>query len=218
VDRPAERLLVWGGGGHGKVVADLVRACGGELAGYLDSDPAKLGRVVEPGGGRVVLTPGDLRDASGEIRRPDGVDGFALAVGDNRLRWECRLALTGLPLPALVHPAAVVSPSARLGDGTVVFAGAVLNAAARLGEAVIVNTAAVIEHDCDLDDAVHVSPGAVLAGGVKVGAHAWIGAGATVIQGVRVGAGAVIGAGAVVIGDVPDGARVVGVPARPIAT
>jgi UDP-perosamine 4-acetyltransferase len=210
----AERILVWGGGGHGKVVADLVRARGGELAGYLDSDPAKLGQVVEPGGARVVLTPEALRGPDGAVRVPPGADAFALAVGDNARRWECRRALVGLPLPALIHPAAMVSPSARAGDGTVVFAGAVLNAAAVLGEAVIVNTAAVVEHDCEVGDAAHVSPGAVLAGGVRVGARAWIGAGATVIQGIRIGADAVVGAGAVVLRDVPDGARVAGVPAR----
>jgi acetyltransferase-like isoleucine patch superfamily enzyme len=37
-----------------------------------------------------------------------------------------------------------------------------------------------------------------------------------VIEGVRIGPGALVGAGAVVIRDVPEGARVAGVPARPL--
>ena len=45
-----ERVLIWGGGGHGKVVADLVRATGREVAGFADRDAAKVGRMVEPGG------------------------------------------------------------------------------------------------------------------------------------------------------------------------
>jgi acetyltransferase EpsM len=49
---------------------------------------------------------------------------------------------------------------------------------------------------------------------VRVGSCAFVGIGAQVIQCLAVGEGAVVGAGAVVLQDVPDGATVVGVPAR----
>jgi acetyltransferase-like isoleucine patch superfamily enzyme len=51
-----------------------------------------------------------------------------------------------------------------------------------------------------------------------VGDHAAIGGGATILPGLRIGAGATVGAGAVVVEDVPDGAVVVGNPARRIDT
>ena len=41
-----------------------------------------------------------------------------------------------------------------------------------------------------------------------------IGSGATILCGVTIGVGAMVGAGAVVTADVPDGATVMGVPAR----
>jgi len=50
----------------------------------------------------------------------------------------------------------------------------------------------------------------------RIGNNVFIGAGARVLGGIRVGDGAVIGANAVVIHDVPDGATVVGIPARVI--
>ena len=50
----------------------------------------------------------------------------------------------------------------------------------------------------------------------EVSDRASIGAGATILPGVRIGVGATVGAGAVVTRDVPDGAVVVGNPARPI--
>lgn len=211
----AERLLVLGGGGHGKVVADVARACGYTLVGFADSDPAKLNTVVEAGGARVVV----LQDAVLAAARhgeplPHGATALALAMGDNRVRQELAHVLRQVSLPALVHPSAVVSPSARMGRGTVVFPRAVINADANIGASVIVNTAAVVEHDCVFKDSVHISPGAVLAGGVQVGERSWIGAGATVIQGVRIGADVVVGAGAVVIRDVLDGVTVVGNPGR----
>lgn len=214
---PAPRLLIWGGGGHGKVVADLVRAVGGIVIGFVDAAPEKLGQPVEPGGGYVVLAQDDLiaRVKGGAL--PDGVDAVALAVGHNATRLACLGALGGGAASALVHPSVVISPSAQLGRGTVVFPAAVVNAAARIGDAAIINSGAIVEHDCVVGDGAHVSPGAVLTGGVSVGARSWIGAGATVVPGVRIGADVVVGAGAVVLRDVPDGATVAGVPARPLA-
>jgi acetyltransferase-like isoleucine patch superfamily enzyme len=51
---------------------------------------------------------------------------------------------------------------------------------------------------------------------VEIGPGAWIGTRAMLIGPCRVGADAVVAAGAVVTHDVPDGARVAGVPARPL--
>jgi serine O-acetyltransferase len=47
-----------------------------------------------------------------------------------------------------------------------------------------------------------------------IGDGAFIGVGARVLGGLKVGANARIGANAVVVDDVPDGATVVGMPAR----
>jgi acetyltransferase-like isoleucine patch superfamily enzyme len=51
-------------------------------------------------------------------------------------------------------------------------------------------------------------------GPIIIGNEAWIGVRATILSGVKIGNGAVIGAGSVVSDDVPDGAIVVGIPAR----
>lgn len=51
---------------------------------------------------------------------------------------------------------------------------------------------------------------------VSIGSNVWIGAAALILPGVTVGDDAIIGAGAVVTRDVPNGATVVGNPARSI--
>lgn len=208
-------LWIVGAGGHGKVVADLARACGFVPIGAVDLNAAAVGRIAEPGGTRVRAAQADFL---GHVERhgalPERADAVVVAVGDNRARLAVHRLLAGVPRPSLVHPAAVLSPSATLGAGTVAFAGVVVNAAATVGEAVILNTRVVVEHDCQVGDGVHISPGAVLCGGVSVGAGAWLGAGCTVLPGVRVGAGAMVGAGALIRAEVPAGATVVGNPGR----
>lgn len=210
-----KRILVWGGGGHGKVVADVARAVGWEVAGVIDSDPRKLGATVDPGGGRVVMLQSDflklIREA-GSL--PEDADAVALGIGDNQTRVGCFDALHGILAPPLIHPTAAVSPSARIGRGTVVMPRAVVNAGARVGEAAIINTGAVVEHDCDVMDAAHLATLAAIGGGCTIGSGSLIGAGATVLPGLKVGVDTIVGAGATVIENVEDGVVVAGVPAR----
>ena len=199
------------------MVGDLIRARGEKIVGYADQDPGKLRSRVDSLG--VVVTHVQskmIRAIQATGAYPEAADAFALGIGDNHARQECLVGLGSLDVPPLVHPSAMVSPSAHLGRGCVVFPLAVVNAGAKVGDAVIVNSGAIIEHDCELRSAVHVSPGAVLCGGVSVGERTWIGAGATIIHQIRIGKDAVVGAGATVIEDVMAGITVVGTPARQV--
>ncbi len=211
------RLLVWGAGGHGKVVAEVARDNGWEVVGFIDSDAAKLGQVMDSLGTRIVLVESDLdRRLAERSLLPEDASSVALGIGDNSRRLACAQLLGTRCLPALIHSRAIVSPSATLGDGTVVFAGAIVNADTRIGRAVIINSGAIIEHDCVVEDGAHISPGAVLTGNVQVGKGGWIGAGATVLPRRTVGSGATVGAGAVVVQNVPERTIVVGNPAKPL--
>ena len=210
-------VLIWGAGGHGKVVADLVRATGHRVVGYADRDAGKRGTIAEPGGATVVITETALLDVLRDgAHLPCGATLVALGMGDNDARLEAAHRAGRSLVPALVHPAATVSPSVRLGAGTVVFPGAVINAAAVIGSAVVINSGAVVEHDCSIGDGAHIAPGSVLTGGVRVGRASLIGARAVLLPGISIASGAVVGAGAVVTGDVAAGAAVAGVPARVI--
>jgi sugar O-acyltransferase (sialic acid O-acetyltransferase NeuD family) len=214
-DRVAERFLIWGCGGHAKVVADVILASGQTIVGYVDADRDRLAELATPAQEIALLTENELTGAlqvQGEL--PGDATAAVIAIGNNGVRLDLLRRFSTIHCPPLVHPTAVVSRSARVGRGSVVFAQAVVNAGSRIGDGVIINTAAVVEHDCVIDDGCHLSPGAVVNGGVVVGSGSWIGAAATVIHGIRVGSGAVVGAGAVVIHDVDEGVTVVGNPAR----
>ena len=202
IDRRA--AVVLGASGHGKVVIATLCASGWEVTALHDDDPTRLGNVIL---GVSVVGPIDLWLATTGER---GVIG----IGSNRMRSAVAARLKGSSFATAVHPMAWVAPTARLGEGTVVFAGAVIQPDTVIGRHVIVNTGASVDHDCRIGDFVHIAPGGRLAGSVTVGEGSLIGLGAVVIPGVRIGAWATVGAGASVIEDVPAGATVVGVPAR----
>lgn len=203
------KLLLWGAGGHAKVVLDIARATGAFTdIGFLD-DAEK-----EESCFRGCLILGSLscwRSWSGT----DPVH-FAVSIGDNQTRANRYRAAVqeGLPAATLVHPSAILSPSATIGEGTVVMARAVIQADARVGRNCIINTGAIVEHDCVIGDHAHLAPGAVLGGSVRVGELALVGLGAKVLPGAEIGEGAVVGAGAVVLHEVPAYSTTAGVPAR----
>lgn len=201
-------LSIIGAGGHAKVVIATARAIGDvALAGVLDDDPARTG-------GEVLGVP--VRGAIDvETVRRLGVTRAVLAIGGNRARAEVAARLAGhVAWATLVHPSAVVDPTARLGEGVVVFAGAVIQPDAVIGRHAIVNTGATVDHDCVIGDFAHIAPGVHLAGNVHVGEGALLGIGSCAIPGSRIGAWATVGAGGVVVGEVAAGACVKGVPAR----
>ncbi|HEX6559656.1 MAG TPA: hypothetical protein VF021_09335 [Longimicrobiales bacterium] len=212
-----ESLLIWGAGQHGRVVAEIARAAGHTVLGFIDADPRKRGSAVDAAGARVVLVEAELMAClHGDRALPDGVDGIVPAVGDNHTRFAQVWWLGALLAPALIHPTAFISPSAIVQAGSVVGPMAVVNTGARVGHGVIVNTGAIVGHDSRVADGAHIGGGVVLTGSTHVGARTFVATSASLVPGVHVGADVVVGAGAVVLHDVADGSTVVGVPAHHI--
>ncbi len=206
-------VVVYGAGGQARVLLELMDRAGiCPIAGMVDDNEALHGTKID---GIVVI--GSIDKLSSYIR-VHRIHRAVIAVGNNRVRqqWAAHARGLGLRLPVLIHPSAIVSPTAHLGEGTVVLSGAVVGAHARIGELCIINTHSSVDHDCTLGDAVHVAPGATLCGGVTVGNGAMIGAGCTIIPEIIVGDDSMVGAGATVIRDVSSSTTVVGCPAREI--
>jgi UDP-perosamine 4-acetyltransferase len=200
-------VVIIGGGGHAKVVIESLRASGKAVAAIVDADPTPRSVLGVP----VVGDDLALADLRGQ-----GLSELFVALGENRLREKLggKARDLGFTLVNAIHPSAVISPTARIGEGVAVMAGVAINADSRIGDLAIVNTGAVVDHDCVLGAACHLGPATALAGNVTLGDRAFLGVGARAIPGVTIGADAIVGAGGVVVRDLPDGVLAVGVPAK----
>ena len=183
------RLIIVGAGGHGRSVAEAILG-GGQfrVVGFLDDAFPGLSQVR----GFPVL--GGIADFS---RLLDCADAAIVAIGNNQLRKEAcsRLCIAGLELATVIHPRAIVSPSAIVGTGSAIMAGAIVGTEAVLGEGVIVNCGAVVDHHCKVEDFGHLGVSAAMAGGSVLGEGAWMQAGSALGYGVTVDAAMVLAPG-----------------------
>ncbi len=208
------KILLIGGGGHCRVILDLLFSIKNyEIAGIVDLK-AQLGNKVC--GVPVIGTDDNLA----KIFKSGIKDCFISvgSIGIPRLRIKlCKLAKKiGFRFPNLISPLAVISPSVILGQGNYVASGTIINSGVKIGDNCIINTAAIIEHDCEIGDFVHLSPGSLLSGGVWVGKNSHIGIGSIITQDVRIGEESLVGAGSVVTKNVHSRVIVYGNPCKEI--
>lgn len=204
-------LVIYGAGGLGREVREYVARINEasprySLLGYVDDREelhgSELLGVEVLGGWRW------LEERPGRVA-------VAMGLGLPRPRRSVVSRIRALvhSFPTLVDPAAVVLPSAQLGEGCVVAPGAVIASEARLGDFVLVNYNATVGHDAMVGDWSSLSPLVALSGFCRLGEGVDVGAGASLIPSAEVGAWSVVGAGAVVTSPIPERSVAVGVPA-----
>ena len=143
------RLLILGAGGFGQMAKETALELGYEQVVFLD-DAADGEDVI----GR----------CCDYILRHEEYPVAVAAFGNNktRLYWTDKLLEAGYQVPALVHPSAVVSPSAVLESGCFVMQRAVVNTHTRIERAALINSGAVVDHDSVVCAGAHVGLGSIV--------------------------------------------------------
>ena len=108
------KLLIIGAGGFGQMIKETAVELGYEEVVFLD-DAVKGTDVI----GKCCDYQAFLSD----------YDTAVAGIGDNgvRLYWTEKLIEAGYNVPAIIHPSAIVSPSAKIGQGSFIMQRAVVN-------------------------------------------------------------------------------------------
>jgi sugar O-acyltransferase (sialic acid O-acetyltransferase NeuD family) len=168
--------LLIGAGGHAKVVFE---ALPGPVKAYVDPSEADWLTAERISSDTQALAVERLR----ALWVAFALGGTQPDLLQKRLALLERYLAAGFTAPPIIHPSAIISRTARIDPGAVIFAGAVVQPCATIGAGCIVNTRAVVEHDCHLAAGCHIAPGAVVLGSCMVGRASMIGAGAVVLPG-----------------------------------
>ena len=142
-------LLILGAGGFGQMIKETALVLGYEKVVFLD-DAAKGEDVI-----------GMCCDY---VLRHSDYPAAVAAFGNNKTRlfWTDKLLEEGYEVPAMVHPSAVVSPSATLEQGCFIMQRVVVNTHTRIERAALINSGAVVDHDSVVCAGAHVGLGSVV--------------------------------------------------------
>jgi UDP-N-acetylbacillosamine N-acetyltransferase len=189
-------LYIYGGCGHGLVLADIAKTCGYKKIIYIDDGNNKYP---------------SFKDIQHIRNIP-----FALGIGNNYIRKKLfkKLQNHNCEIITLIHPSAIISSDVKIGKGTVIMPNVLINAGSTIGKGVILNTSCVIEHENKIHNFVHISPNATLAGSVIVKKNSHIGLGSIILQGVHIGKNCIIGAGSVVLKNIRNRTLCFGNPCK----
>lgn len=198
-------VIIFGTGGHAKVVLDTLNATGR----YTPIAFVSLADLKSFQG-----LPHFHQNHFLDAKCSKGI----VAIGDNWLRNQVthfiQKQAPGFEFINAIHPTAVIAENVKIKAGTVVMANATINTGTQIGQHCIVNTSASVDHDCILGDYSSLAPAVVLGGSVQIGESSAISIAACAIHGVKVGNHTVIGAQSLVLKDVGDLSVAYGSPCR----
>ena len=114
---------------------------------------------------------------------------YIIGVADVRVKQQIqkRCLDVGWKPFTIVHPSAVVSPTARVGAGVFVGPLAVVSSNSIVGDHCIIHLHSSIGHDASIGGFCAILPGARISGAVEIGDRVLIGSNAFVNAGVRIG-------------------------------
>lgn len=216
--------------GHSRVLGDLIHLIdhlGGVLERIVQNVPeedrpgspdlaTRLDRFLDPELNPHRVNRGQVVDViSLDEFEPSAGEAYIVGFTGHKMHPLVQIVTDwfGADFEAMVHPHAGVTPTARVGAGSIVLAGAMVESFAHVGAHVYVNKQTIVGHDATVGDYCVIAPGARLGGHVVVERGATVGMGAIILEDRIIGEDAVVAAGAVVTSDVEPGTMVAGVPA-----
>jgi len=205
-------LVIIGASGLAREVYDLALTCYAadpnfRVKGFLSDGPSNIEAMGYP---KVLNSVSGYEVQEGDV--------FFCAIGNvNDRKKTCEIILMkGGTFINLIHPTAIISPSAKIGMGVAIKAYSSLASDVRIGNFVYLQSAVILGHDVVIGNFCQVNSFSFFAGYCLIEDLCVINAGAKLIQKSKVETGATVGIGSVVLTRVKAGTTVFGVPAKKI--
>ncbi len=151
-----KRILLYGYGGHAKVLAELLINHGCHWVGVFDDKEQDtqnpqieyLGQYSES------IWP--------EVR-------IIIAIGNSPIRQKIS-RLIRHSYETFIHPSAFISKTSQIGEGSVVLQNAVIQHNVTIGKHCLLNVQSSVDHDTVVNDFVHIAPHAYLGSNCLISA------------------------------------------------
>lgn len=164
-----------------------------EVVGFLDDNLDALVKINDRSLPRLI---GPI-----EIEKVSKEHSMLVAISSSKIKKDLHDKASSISrsFSSYIDCRALVSPSAQIGLGSVIFPNVVLSCQTTIGELVFINCGSQIGHDAEVGDYTSIMANVDIGGGAKIGKNVLIGSGVTILPGVEIPDNVVIGAGSVVI-------------------
>lgn len=114
---------------------------------------------------------------------------YIISFSNHNLRLKVEDWMKNLNLKStnIIHPSAIISKSATIGNGNYIAANTVISSKATIGNHNIINFNSTVGHDAFLNDHIIVNPGVRISGNVQIGSRVLVGANSFIFQGKSIG-------------------------------
>lgn len=210
-----KKIVIIGGRGNGTVIASTIEDCKNigqniECVGFLNDNEVEIN-------GYPVL--GGIKNQDWEKLNQEFL--FVYAMTNVKQASERYQMLNDLNIPidrfaTVIHPLAVVSDKAYLGKGVVLMPFTVVSPNAKIGNHSQMYAQSFIGHDSELKEMVFVANNASIGGRIVIHNGAHIGSNCSILERLVIGEFSVIGLSSNVLEDVDSYSVYVGNPAKKI--
>jgi len=191
-----KKVIIIGAGGHAAELRDYINHYNKvadddiQVEGFLDDKKANYEHYdyEEPFLGKIV---------DHQVR--SDVD-YLMGIANIKYRRTIveKFLQDGATFTGLIHPTAIISPSASLGEGVVISHNASVGPKVKIGNYNILNSRCTIGHDSVIGDYNFISPQVAVSGNTTIGNENMLGTNSCTIPGVTIGNKNIIAAGMVI--------------------
>mgnify|MGYP005851591797 CR=1 FL=1 len=202
-----DKIIIVGSGGHAAELRDYINHNNNarpadriEVIGYIDDDKATYDhyKFTEPYLGTI-----QAHEVHKDAKYLMGIANLAY-----RKKIIQTLEASGAKFRGLIHPTAIISPSASIHPTTVISHNASVGAKAEIGAYNMLNSRCTIGHDTKMGDYNFISPQVAVSGNTLIGDENLIGTNACTIPGIKIGNNNKIAAGMVIYKPIEDNSTV----------